>query len=82
VTVTRAAGRKLFEEVAAATGLALVIGPGAVQRALAGVGVTDPELATVEDYRRALPQLKVRMAFYLTPPELERHLEELDALLV
>jgi hypothetical protein len=79
--MTGAPGRKLFEDVVAATGLALVIGPGVVQRALAGVGVTAPELATVEDYRRALPRLQQRMAFYLSPAELERRLAELDALL-
>jgi hypothetical protein len=79
--MTRAPGRKLFEEVATATGLALVIGPGAVQRALAGIGITAVEVATVEDYRRALPELQKRMAFYLSKSELEHHLAELDALL-
>jgi hypothetical protein len=79
--MTRAPGRKLFDDVAAATGLALVIGPGAVQRALAGVGVTVVDQATVEDYRRALPELKTRMAFYLAKADLEHHLAELEALL-
>jgi hypothetical protein len=79
--MTRAPGRKLFEEIAAATGLSVVIGPGAVQRALAAVGVSAVELATVEDYRRALPQLKSRMAFYLPPADLERRLADLEVLL-
>jgi hypothetical protein len=79
--MTRASGRKLFEDVAAATGLALVIGPGAVQRALAGIGVIAVEQATVEDYRRALPELQKRMAFYLSKDELEHHLAELATLL-
>jgi hypothetical protein len=79
--MTRTSGRKLFDDVAAATGLAWVVGPGAVQRALAGVGVTAVELATIEDYRRALPLIKTRMAFYLSSDKLERHVVEIEALL-
>jgi hypothetical protein len=73
-------GRKLFEQVVVRTGLASFIGPGAVERALGLVGAT-PDLATVDDYRRALPQLRGRMAIYLRPAELDRHLRELEELI-
>ena len=79
--MTREPGKALFEDVVQATGLALMIGPGAVQRALAAVGVREPERATVDDYRRALPQLKSRMAFYLPPVELDKQLAALEAVL-
>ena len=39
------------------------------------------DAATGEDYRRALPQLKTRMAVYLRPSELQEHLSALDHLL-
>ncbi len=72
-------GRALFERVVECTGLASFIGPGAVERALGTLGVT-PDAATVADYRRAMPQLRGRMAIYLKPEELTRHVRDLEEL--
>ncbi len=74
-------GKKLFEDVVGRCGLASWIGPGTVQRALQSVGVSSPEAALPHHYRRALPQLKARMAIYLQPDDLERNLREIEALL-
>ena len=74
-------GRALFEEVVARSGLAAVIGPGTVERALHAVGVATPEAACAGDYLRALPQIKARMAIYLTPEDVEQHVRDLQALL-
>ena len=78
--MTAARGRDLFEAVVACTGLASFIGPGAVERALESVGA-GPDVATVEDYRKALPQLKTRMAVYLKEGELQAHLTALERLI-
>ena len=72
---------KLFEEVVGRTGLASFIGPGAVERALSSVGSSSAS-ARVDDYRRALPQLRSRMAIYLKPEEVERRVNEIESLLV
>lgn len=74
-------GRALFDGVCARSGLAAMIGPGTVQRALSSVGVASPELARPDDYRRALPQMRQRMAFYLPPEELEQRTLDIEALL-
>ena len=71
----------LFEEIVARTGLATFIGPGVVQRALQSVGIYSFEVATVEDYRRALPALRARMATYLTEDQVEIRLREIMWLL-
>jgi hypothetical protein len=73
--------RELFESVCARSGLAAMIGPGTVQRALSSVGVASPDAALPDDYRRALPQLKQRMAFYLPPDELARRARDIEAVL-
>ena len=73
--------QRLFEEIIAHCGLASWIGPGTVLRALTSVGVQSAEQATAADYARALPQLKARMAMYLTPTELEQHVRQIEALL-
>jgi hypothetical protein len=73
--------RALFEGVCARSGLAAMIGPGTVQRALTSVGVATLDDAGPDDYRRALPQLRQRMAFYLPPEELERRTRDIEALL-
>ncbi len=72
-------GRRLFEEVVACTGLASFIGPGTVERALVAVGAT-PDGATLDDYRRALPELRGRMAVYLKGDDLQRRFERLQQL--
>ncbi len=73
--------RALFEEVVARSGLSAVIGPGAVQRALHAVGVDTPDAAGAGDYKRALPQLKARMAVYLPADEVERRIRDIEAAL-
>jgi hypothetical protein len=73
--------RALFEAIVATSGLAATIGPGTVQRALGSVGVLFPDRARPEDYRRALPQLRARMAIYLPPSELDQRLTQIEALL-
>jgi hypothetical protein len=79
--MTQVDSRKLFEDVVSRTGLAAWIGPGAVQRALSSVGVFSKDLAGPDQYRRALPQLRARMAIYLQPEDLNRHIQEIEALL-
>jgi hypothetical protein len=71
----------LFETVVTLTGLATFIGPGVVRRALQSVGVSAVEMATKEDYRRALPGLRARMATYLTDEQLDSRLHEIISLL-
>jgi hypothetical protein len=74
-------GRVLFEKVVERTGLASFIGPGTVERALLAAGVESVEAATADDYRRAMPQLRRRMAVYLPPDGLERQVRKLEELL-
>jgi hypothetical protein len=45
------------------------------------VGVASLDAARPDDYRRALPHLRQRMAFYLPPDELERRTRDIEALL-
>lgn len=72
---------RLFEDVVRCSGLASFIGPGTVQRALQSVGVASPSLAQVDDYRRALPVLRERMALYLPASQLEACVLQIDAVL-
>jgi hypothetical protein len=72
---------RLFDEIVARTGLAATIGPGTLQRALSSVGVPMPSAARPDDFRRALPQIRARMAIYLPPVDVERNLRAIEALL-
>jgi hypothetical protein len=74
-------GRKLFEEIVEHSGLASWIGPGTVMRALKSIGVASPDVSQADDYRRALPQLKARMASYLPAHELDSRVQKIEALL-
>ena len=74
-------GRALFEEIVERSGLASFIGPGIIQRALNATGVSSPDRARLDDYRRALPQIRARMAVYLQPDQLEEHIQEIESLL-
>jgi hypothetical protein len=71
-------GRRLFDEVVGSSGLAAWIGPGTVQRALHSVGAVSPDTAGVDHYRRALPQLKARMAIYLSSSELDQRMRAIE----
>ncbi|HWL86965.1 MAG TPA: hypothetical protein VNO21_14245 [Polyangiaceae bacterium] len=70
--------RKLFHEVVVRTGLAPIIGPGTVGRALAAVGVASPDDARAEDYLRALPELRARMSIYLDADALEQRIRQIE----
>jgi hypothetical protein len=71
----------LFEGMVARTGLASFIGPGVVRRALNSVGIYRVEDATREDYIRALPALRARMATYLSSEQLDARLRDIGSLL-
>ena len=73
--------RVLFDEIVATCGLSTTIGPGTVLRALNAVGVLFPESAGPDAYRRALPQLRARMAIYLAPSEVDWRVQRIEALL-
>jgi hypothetical protein len=59
---------ELFRNVLLLAGLAPLIGPGMLRRALADVGTT-PENASIKHYRSALPGLEARMRAYHSPTE-------------
>ena len=61
----------LFERVLTYCGLAPMIGPGIVQRALADEGA-NAATATPADYRRALPRLEARLRAYYKDTEIAR----------
>ncbi len=73
--------QELFEEVVARTGLASFIGAGVVRRALESVGISRVEDATRDDYRRAFPILRTRMATYLSGEQLEIRVRDISSLL-
>jgi hypothetical protein len=73
--------QELFEELVVRTGLASFIGPGVVRRALQSVGIFRIEDATREDYRRALPALRARMATYMSNEQLDARLRDIGSLL-
>ena len=75
------AQKALFDAVASCSGLASWIGPGTVQRALSSVGISSFSDAVAADYRRAMPQLRARMAMYLPPAELDHRCRQIEALL-
>ncbi len=64
---------ELFKRVGALTGLSRLMSPGTVRRALEHVGARADQ-ASVEDYRRAVPTLRRRLAIYLTEEEVERRM--------
>jgi hypothetical protein len=70
-----------FDEVVEATGLASFIGPGIVERALQSVGVAATGAARSNDYVRAMPQIRARMAMYLKPAELEERVRAIETVL-
>ncbi len=73
------ASATLFDEVVAASGLVELIAPFTVSRLLVAGGVS-PRDMTVEDLRRALPNLEQGLAVYLGADELERAVAELRRL--
>jgi hypothetical protein len=74
-------GKSLFDEIVDCAGLAAFIGPATVRRALATSGIANAEEAAPADFLRALPELKARMAIYLTTQEAEQRSREIAELL-
>ena len=70
----------LFRRVVAACRLSPLIGPGTVIRALRHVGATK-ETATNDDYRRALPNLRVRLEAYVGSVNAASSVEEISGIL-
>jgi hypothetical protein len=73
-------GAELFSRVLALCGLAELIGPGVLQRALRDAGV-NPSHAGVDEYQRALPKLHARLLAYLSEPEADERVRRVAAFL-
>lgn len=71
---------ELFARVLALCGLAEIIGPGVLQRALRDAGV-NPLAAGVDEYRRALPKLHARLLAYLSEEEAEERVRRVATFL-
>ncbi len=71
-------GSALFHDVVRRTGLAPLLGPGTVRRALAAVGVVAPDHAKIGDYLRALPELRARMSIYLDHETTDHRIRQLE----
>jgi hypothetical protein len=73
-------GAELFSRVLALCGLAEIIGPGVLQRALRDAGA-NPLEAGVAEYRRALPKLHARLLAYLSEQEADERVRRVAAFL-
>ena len=73
-------GAELFSRVLALCGLAELIGPGVLQRALRDAGA-NPLQAGVGEYRRALPKLHARLLAYLSEQEADERVRRVAAFL-
>lgn len=73
-------GAELFSRVLALCGLAELIGPGVLQRALRDAGAS-PLHAGVDEYRRALPKLHARLLAYLSEQEADDRVRRVSSLL-
>jgi len=62
-------GQELFDRVLSMTGFSVIVGPGALRRALRDSGGATMESARVSDYRKALPRLRTRMEIYMPRSE-------------
>jgi hypothetical protein len=70
----------LFQEVVAALGLSMIIGPGVVRRALADGGA-DPKSATPAQYKEALGRIEARLTSYMSPSEAAQRIGSVRAIL-
>ena len=68
---------KLFEEVAAVTGLSKIIARGTIQRALATVSA-NVETATPEDYVAAMPELRRKVAAFVDDRDTIKRIDRLE----
>jgi len=59
---------ELFREVVDASGVAPVLAPGTVRRALRDVGST-PQTASTKIYLQALPSIRARLRAFMSPEE-------------
>lgn len=73
-------GRALFDKVVEMCGISGVLGPGLVRRALSD-GDVDPDEGTPEDYERALPKLRDRLATYVPPEEAAARIRRIAGML-
>jgi hypothetical protein len=76
----RLSGVELFSRVLALCGLAELIGPGVLQRALRDAGV-NPLEADAREYRRALPKLHARLLAYLSEQEADERVRRIATFL-
>jgi hypothetical protein len=72
-------GNTLLLRAVSALGFSPIIGPGLLRRALADAGVEASE-ATVDDYRRAFPEIEARVRAYI-PTEASARLQLLRGML-
>lgn len=73
-------GNKLVETVVELTGLASMLGPGTVHRALRDVGA-NPATATARDLMRALPNLAARLQAFQSRAEAAQNVERISTFL-
>jgi hypothetical protein len=71
----------LLAKVWRLTGVSPLLAQGLVRRALEGIGV-EAERAERNDYLRALPQIRRRLAVYLPAAEVERRCASIEAALM
>lgn len=67
------------QEIIRLSGLAALLAPGLLRRALADVGAQTPP--TPNDFLRALPQIESRMRAYLPPEEVAERTSKIRRLL-
>jgi Ni,Fe-hydrogenase III large subunit len=70
----------LFDQIVAICDVSFLIGPGLVRRALRDQH-EQVDTASIDSYRRALPNLQARLAAYLTPEEATQRCRKIAVLL-
>jgi hypothetical protein len=74
------ASEDLFNKVTGMLGLAMILAPGTLKRALKAAGA-DWETAQRDDYLRMLANLEARLQSYMDPAEAKRRVEAIGKLL-
>lgn len=69
-----------FARIVEASGLSPIFGPTALKRALSRVGVS-AERASVDELRRALPELEKALGVFMTPSEVTESVRRIRAAL-
>jgi hypothetical protein len=73
-------GDDLFERVVELCGFSAYVGPGAVRRSLAEAGCEN-EVASPDDYRRALPALQRRLQVYVSEEDATARVQQIQRML-